>query len=432
MVMPRSGFSGGIFARLFALGGSAALFSDPAWARQAPAASPLPPDGAAAGEAFWKSVRDQFVMPPDLAVMNAANLCPASRPALEALDTRDEEHRPGSSPDNRARLDAREGEHAQGARRVPARDARRDHHHAQHQRVEQPGLDRPRSQGRRRSDRPLGQPSEQPRAWREKAQALRIHGDDRRRRTRIPGQTTTSTRSRGDDAADEGAVLHAPLEHGRRSVAGEGVVPARARARRPDAVDGAQSFGLLDVDLADMQPDFYWGSAHKWPCGASECGVLFVNKAAQPRLWPSIYSAYPGARRVLAHVRGLRPARRGDDDRVRRGAGVPDEGRARGHRAARTRAHHAARRGAGEAAGRQVWTSPDAELRAAVVSFLPAARCRQAATALYEKDKIAVATRGGQDRGGHARLAAPLQQSGRDRSAACGLGILEDRRVIGD
>ena len=60
-------------------------------------------------------------------------------------------------------------------------------------------------------------------------------------------------------------------------------------------VDGAQSFGLLDVNLAAMQPDFYSGSAHKWPCGARECGVLYVNKSAQPKLWPSIYSAYPGA-----------------------------------------------------------------------------------------------------------------------------------------
>ena len=51
-------------------------------------------------------------------------------------------------------------------------------------------------------------------------------------------------------------------------------------------LDGAQSFGLLDVDLADIQPDFYSGSAHKWPCGARECGVLYVNKRAQDKLWP--------------------------------------------------------------------------------------------------------------------------------------------------
>ena len=35
------------FARLFALGGSAALFSDPAWARQAAPGGPLAPGGAA-------------------------------------------------------------------------------------------------------------------------------------------------------------------------------------------------------------------------------------------------------------------------------------------------------------------------------------------------------------------------------------------------
>ena len=60
-------------------------------------------------------------------------------------------------------------------------------------------------------------------------------------------------------------------------------------------VDGAQSFGLLDVDLSDMQPDFYSGSAHKWPCGPKEVGVLYINARSQARLWPSIYSVNQGA-----------------------------------------------------------------------------------------------------------------------------------------
>ena len=47
---------------------------------------------------------------------------------------------------------------------------------------------------------------------------------------------------------------------------------------------------LLDLSLADIQPDFCSGSAHKWPCG-----VLYVSTAAQAKLWPSVYSAYPGA-----------------------------------------------------------------------------------------------------------------------------------------
>ena len=73
------------FARLFAVGGSAALFADPVWAREYAQADASSPAIGGTGEAFWKSVREQFVMPPDLGVLNAANLCPASRPVLEAL-----------------------------------------------------------------------------------------------------------------------------------------------------------------------------------------------------------------------------------------------------------------------------------------------------------------------------------------------------------
>ena len=80
MAISHSAVSRRSFTRLFALGGSAALFADPAWARAMGAAPALAPGGPADGEVFWKSVREQFVMPPELAVMNAANLCPASRP----------------------------------------------------------------------------------------------------------------------------------------------------------------------------------------------------------------------------------------------------------------------------------------------------------------------------------------------------------------
>ena len=48
-----------------------------------PKPAPLPPAPAAPDEGFWSAVREQFVMPPDLAVLNAANLCPSSAPVLE-------------------------------------------------------------------------------------------------------------------------------------------------------------------------------------------------------------------------------------------------------------------------------------------------------------------------------------------------------------
>src|SRR5690349_13640221 len=92
------------FARLFALGGSAALFADPAWAQQNAPAPAFAPGMSGTGEAYWKSVRAQFVMPPDLGVLNAANLCPASRPVLEALKRESDSVDRDPSGQNRARL----------------------------------------------------------------------------------------------------------------------------------------------------------------------------------------------------------------------------------------------------------------------------------------------------------------------------------------
>ena len=84
------------FAQLFAVGGSAALFArcGMAW----PPQDPPPPTPAVPTERFWSSVRDQFVMPPDLANMNAANLCPSSRQVLEAMydHTKDIDENPTS------------------------------------------------------------------------------------------------------------------------------------------------------------------------------------------------------------------------------------------------------------------------------------------------------------------------------------------------
>ena len=92
------------FARLFAIGGSAALFADPVWAKQNPQAPAFAPTLSGTGEAFWKSVREQFVMPADLGVLNAANLCPSSRPVLEALKRETDSVDRDPSGQNRARL----------------------------------------------------------------------------------------------------------------------------------------------------------------------------------------------------------------------------------------------------------------------------------------------------------------------------------------
>ena len=89
------------FSRLLAFGGSALLPQQlSAWPAQ------LPPPPRQPDERYWTSVRDQFLMPADLSVMNAANLCPSPAPVLEAMyrSTRDMDGDP--SFDNRLKMSA--------------------------------------------------------------------------------------------------------------------------------------------------------------------------------------------------------------------------------------------------------------------------------------------------------------------------------------
>lgn len=56
-------------------------------------------------------------------------------------------------------------------------------------------------------------------------------------------------------------------------------------------VDGAQSFGSMDLNLKEMGCDFYTGSTHKWLMGPIENGVLYVNKEQLGKVWPNMVSA---------------------------------------------------------------------------------------------------------------------------------------------
>ncbi len=52
--------------------------------------------------------------------------------------------------------------------------------------------------------------------------------------------------------------------------------------------DSAHGPGMLDLDLHDMGVDFFAASPYKWlgaPCG---CGILYVRRDVQDRLWPTI------------------------------------------------------------------------------------------------------------------------------------------------
>ncbi len=166
-------------------------------------------------------------------------------------------------------------------------------------------------------------------------------------------------------------------------------------------VDGAQSFGLFDVDLSDIQPDFYSGSAHKWPCGPKENGVLFINKNAQSKIWATIYSAYPGGVGISKTFEGF--GQRDEPAMIAFGEALTFQtkiGRAVIEKRSRELTT-ALIEGLKKVDGVKIWTSPEASRRAAVLSFQPGGLdVRKLSAALYQKEKIGCATRGGQDRAG--------------------------------
>ncbi len=70
-------------------------------------------------------------------------------------------------------------------------------------------------------------------------------------------------------------------------------------------VDGAQSWGALDVDLRRLGCDSYAASAHKWFVGPKEVGVLYVRRERVERIWPNVVAPGWGVD-VDPDVRGAR------------------------------------------------------------------------------------------------------------------------------
>jgi len=166
-------------------------------------------------------------------------------------------------------------------------------------------------------------------------------------------------------------------------------------------VDGAQTFGLLDVALSDMQPDFYSGSAHKWPCGPKENGVLFINKSAQSKIWTSIYSAYPGRVGVSKTFEGF--GQRDEPAMIAFGEALKLQTTI-GRKAIEDRSRELTQAliaGLSKIDGVKIWTSTEPSRSVAVLSFQPGSLdVHKLSLALYQKDKVACATRGGTDRPG--------------------------------
>jgi selenocysteine lyase/cysteine desulfurase len=400
------------FARLLTFSGSAALFPASAFAQRGAktfsladlglSTAPLPRTPEEPDEKFWRDVRARFLLPPDFGFINAANLCPASLPVVEALERNTREYE--ASPTPLVRTNLMHGR--EEARKLLAEALRVT--------PEEIVITRNTSEGNNyvSSGIQLGAGDEvvvygdnhpsNLKAWNDKAKRFGFTVVTVPQVNPHPGtEFYVDAFTKAFTARTKVmALTHVSSNSGDLLPVAELCRAARARGVL-SLVDGAQSFGVLDVDLSAMRPDFYTGSMHKWPCGPKETGLLYVNKDVHDRIWPSVISLYAGAVGISQKLEGNGQR---DDAKL---AAVAEALRFQGAigRAVierRTRAlSQALVEGLRRLDGVQLWTHPDPARYAAIVIFRPGTLDpRRLGAALTEKERLIVTTRPGADRPG--------------------------------
>lgn len=398
------------FARLLALGGSSAFLSTQAFASQTKSleemgytAAPLPPTPLEPDEKFWSEVRSRFLVPRDIGFLNAANLCPASLPAIEAMEKNLRHYEVNPSPEVRTvLLHARE-------------DARNLLAEALRVTPEEIVITRNTTEGNNfvSSGIPLG-PGDEVVVWADNHPSNLGAWTTKAKRF---GFTVVTVPVPPMHPGTQGyvdlfakaftpktklvAISHISSNSGDLLPATE--ICAMARERNVlSLVDGAQSFGALDLDLGTMKPDFYTGSMHKWPCGPKEKGMFYVNKAVHEKIHPSVIGVYAGAVGISKtfEAEGQR-----DDASI---AAVVEAlkfqgsvGRAAIEKRTRTIVNHFIAE-LGKVNGVKMHTHTDPERHGAIVIFQPGSLDpRKLVATLTEKDKIVVTGRNNaQDRPG--------------------------------
>ncbi len=389
------------FARLLALSGSAALLPG----RMLSAATfddlglstePLPRTPAEPDEAFWRQVRAKFLVPREVGFMNAANLCPMSLPVVQAIEKNIRSYERSPSPEARSVLmNGRE-------------DARKRLAEALRVTPEEIVLVRNTTEGNNfvssgltlgAGDEVIVSSDNHPsnlNAWRQKAARFGFTivtvappaahpGADAyvelftrafTPKTKVLAVTYVSSNS--GDMLPVNALCRVARERGVLSM-----------------VDGAQAFGIIDVDLGTMQPDFFTGSMHKWPCGPKEKGVLYINRAVHDRIAPTIVGVYGGA---VGISRTFEAEGQRDDASIAAVVEALDFQRTIGRdvieRRSRALAGHLMKQLAG-LDGVKLWTDPAPDRSAAIVIFKPGTLDpRKLGDALAAKERMVVTVRG--------------------------------------
>ena len=240
-------------------------------------------------ESFWQMTKAQFSLRPGLMLMNAANLCPAPYPVSEMVYKLTRDIDADASFQNRQKFSelTEKSRHALAGFLGAA--------------PEEIVLTRNTTEGNNTvlSGLDLG-PGDEVVVWDQNHPTNNVGWDVRAQRFGFTVKRVTTP-----VAFSSPQELIAPFK---KALTGKTKVLAMTHASNISGValpvrdlchlarereiltliDGAQSFGSLQVNLHQIGCDFYAGSAHKWFLGPKESGVLFVRKERIAQLWPAL------------------------------------------------------------------------------------------------------------------------------------------------
>jgi isopenicillin-N epimerase len=276
-------------------------------------AAPSAPD--ANNENYWSLVKRQYPLEESLIYLNAANVCPASRPVLDrhAEFMRDFQSNP--SFQNRAKYDPlreRLREKIAAMLRVSADEIAITRNTSEGTNIVVEGVDLKPGDEVIIYDHnhPSNNDSWKVRAKREGFTVTVLP-------VRVPAASKDELISQAEKAITPRtkviSVTHVTSTTGIMYPAREIAEIARKRGIWMH-LDGAQSFGALDVNLKEIGCDTFSTSAHKWLMGPLENGVLFVRADRIAQVWPSIVTA--GWSDHLKGARKLEVYGQRDDPRI--------------------------------------------------------------------------------------------------------------------
>jgi selenocysteine lyase/cysteine desulfurase len=240
-------------------------------------------------EDFWHRVRGQFPLDEGLILVNAANLCPSPWLVQQAVFAHTRDVDGDASFQNRGKFAGLKEE---------AREALARYVGASPKEI---AITRNTSEGNNSvvNGLDLG-PGDEVVIWDQNHPTNNISWDVRARRKGFAVRRVSTPW--GEDATPESLMAPFVEAMGRRTrvlafshvsnVSGTALPAAElCRVAREKGiltlVDGAQTFGALELDLPAMECDFFTASSHKWFTGPKEAGLMYVREESQGRLWPS-------------------------------------------------------------------------------------------------------------------------------------------------